>query len=352
MSERSTTVDGARTAHAARVADWLRGNAGVELDPAGATMTRLAGGNSNETFVLSSGERRVVVRMPPAHGLDPSAHSMAREWVVLRALNDTAARAPRALAYCADAEVAEAPFLAMEFVADAVSVLDELPPAYRDTSGAASELGVAAIDGLATVHTVDWRAAGLEEFGRPEGYLARQVPRWESQFRRNQTRELPMFDRVRTWLAENTPSEQPAALLHGDFHLDNCLVSVHRPEVVSIVDWEMSTIGDPLVDVGLFLALWGRRPVTRPAMPRLQAVSRSGKVIDRRDLVVRYADRTGRDVSHVDWYLVFALWKLGAVVEAAWARHVRGLATSDYSAALRHDVPALFEEAAALAGVG
>jgi aminoglycoside phosphotransferase (APT) family kinase protein len=139
--------------------------------------------------------------------------------------------------------------------------------------------------------------------------------------------------------------------MHGDFHLDNCLLSVGGPQVLAVVDWEMATIGDPMIDLGLFLSFWGNRPIEPPAMPRVQGVSRLGGAPDRVQLAIRYGELTGRDITHVNWYEAFAFWKLAVVVESAWAQHVLGEINTPYSSALEYDVPCLFAEAEIRAGV-
>jgi len=335
---------------ALRVAGWL-GAQGVAVDVDRASLRRLAGGNSNVTLVLSDGVGSWVVRRPPLHALDPSAHSMSREWTVLSALRETPMPAVRALAYCPDPVVLGVDFLVLEMVPDAVSLLDSLPPAYPDDHQALPPLGFALVDALADLQAVDWVGAGLTGFGRPDGFLRRQVPRWEAQYRRNAGRDLPLFEQVTRWLVDHLPSEQRAGILHGDYHLDNCLFSAQRPELLAVVDWEMATVGDPLVDLGLSTAFWGERPTELPAMPMIQAVSRRRGSPTRQHLVERYAERTGRDVSGIAWYQAFALWKLAVVIEPAWGQHVRGELRTPYTAALERDVPLLLEEAARFAGV-
>lgn len=333
------------------VADWFQAETGIDVDAGRASLRRLSGGNSNVTLLLEDGTGRWVVRRPPLHALDPSAHSMSREWTVLSALRGTAVPAVHALAYCRDPELLGAEFLVLEMVPDAVSVLEVLPPAYPTGAAALAPLGYALVDALAELQGLDWVGAGLTGFGRPAGFLQRQVPRWEAQYRRNQVRDLPVFDRVTQWLREHLPPDQEPGILHGDYHLDNCLFAAARPELLAVVDWEMATVGDPLVDVGLCTAFWGPRPSDPPAMPPIQGVSRAAGAPGRAELVARYADRTGRDVTHIGWYQAFALWKLAVVIEAAWGQHVRGELRTPYTAALERDVPLMFDEAAWFAGI-
>jgi aminoglycoside phosphotransferase (APT) family kinase protein len=316
------------------------------------SLVRFSGGNSNETYRLRCGDDECVLRRPPHDPLSPSAHSVAREYRLLSALSGTPVRAPRAIALCEDASVVGAPFLLMSLVDGAVPLTDTLPAAYGgDGAAALHAIGDETIDALAEVHRVDWQAAGLGDFGRPADFLARQVARWRRQYESYRCRDLPQFDRVAVWLEANRPPEQPPAILHGDIHLDNTLFDAQRPVLRAIVDWEMATVGDPLLDVGLLLALWGARPIEPCAIASVQAVTRTAPGPARADLLQRYAARTGRDVSHIDYYMALALWKLAAIIEGAYAQHVDGRLRTPYTQQLEHDVPLLLEEAAHHAGV-
>jgi aminoglycoside phosphotransferase (APT) family kinase protein len=326
---------------------WLNAHVGLALDPSSVVVQRLPGGNSNLTYLVSSEERQWVLRRPPEHGLDASAHSMAREWRLLNALRGSGVPSATPVAHGQDIEVIGAEFLVTEYLPGSVSLTDTLPGTYP--AGALELLGHGLIDALAAIQAVDWRARGLGDFGRPDGFLDRQVPRWEAQYRRHQVRALSDFDVVTDWLRGNRPPHQPPALLHGDYHLDNCLFSTAEPALHAVIDWEMATIGDPLLDLGLALAFWGPRTRTAPGMPRIQAVSRGAGAPSRTELAERYGAATGRDLTGLRWYLVFGFWKLGAIVESAWGQHVRDELRTEYTAALEHDVPALFAEAADLA---
>jgi aminoglycoside phosphotransferase (APT) family kinase protein len=165
-------------------------------------------------------------------------------------------------------------------------------------------------------------------------------------------RELQAFERLAQWNGSNLPPEQPTALFHGDFHLDNCLMTPGPPiAVAGIIDWEMASIGDPLVDLGLLLAFWGDERPAEPAIPWVQAVTRSAGAPARRELAERYALRSGRSVEAIDWYMAFAFWKLAAIVEGAYAQHVHGMLDTAYARELETDVPRLLSEAAAIAGL-
>ncbi|MDQ3946191.1 MAG: phosphotransferase family protein [Actinomycetota bacterium] len=318
--------------------------------PGPLTAERVGGGNSNATFVVRGQGRPLVVRRPPAAAVSGTAHSMAREHRVLRALAGTGVPAPRPVAYCDDPEVTGAPFLVMEHV-DGVSITDTLPGAYDPGEATLRRLGEEMIDGLAALHRVDWEAAELGDFGKPDQFLERQVPRWTRQYESHAVRDLPRFAQLARWLEAHRPPQWTAGIMHGDFHLDNCLFARHEPRLLAIIDWELATIGDPLMDVGLALAFWGPRPLDPPAMPQVQAVSRRSGAPDRDELARRYAQRSGRTVEHLTWYMVLAFWKLAAIVEGAYAQYLDGRLTTDYARRLGDDVPRLLEEAGHAAGL-
>ena len=326
------------------LADTLGETGPFELNP-------LSGGNSNETVAVTTARGgRWILRRPPAASLAPGAHAMEREHVIMQALSGQPVPSPRTLGVIVAEDVPQTPALLMEHV-DGVALTDTLPDSYPPQPQAATEIGEAVIDALAALHSVPWREAGLESFGKPEGFLERQVPRWRKQLERYRTRELPHLDELTVWLEANRPPTFEAGIMHGDFHLDNCLLTPAPPiSVAAIVDWEMSTIGDPLMDLGLFLAFWGHdRPDDYPAMPRVQAVSRIPGAPSRAALAARYAERSDRSVEHLDWYCAMAFFKLAMIVEGAYAQHVDGRLRTPYAAALEHDVPALLREAAGFA---
>jgi len=340
-SQNALSVDPALSA-------WLSQALGV--DPP-FVLRPLTGGNSNETLELRAEHRRWIVRRPPAEAISKSAHDMAREHRVLTALQGTGAPAPAPAAFCDDASVPGAPFLVMEAV-DGHAITDEMPAAYRDVRDAPVLVGQAGVDALAALHSVDWRAAGLEGFGRPEGFLERQVGRWSAQFEKYRSRPLPEFDRLAEWLTEHRPPAGDPGILHGDYHLDNVLLTP-GPEIApaAIIDWEMTTIGDPLLDLGLYLAFWGSDRPDPPAMPHVQGVSRIEGTASRAALAARYEERSGRSVEHLDWYMALAFWKLAAIVEGAYAQYLAGTLLTPYAARLEDDVPRLLSEACGFAGL-
>ncbi|MCX6386174.1 MAG: phosphotransferase family protein [Solirubrobacterales bacterium] len=325
---------------ATTLAPWLTEVTG---DHGPFTVERLSGGNSNETLLVSSPTASRVMRRPPAAAIDASAHNLEREYQMLMALSDTHVPVPRPIATAAQPTPGGPPALLMEHL-DGVSLTAELPPQYP--AGALETVAYASIDALADLHSLPWRTLGLEEFGRPDGFLERQVRRWQKQYISHQHRELPDFDIVATWLDDNCPPSGEAGILHGDFHCDNCLFSRTEPvRLLAIIDWEMSTIGDPLLDIGLMLGLWGVERPSPCAMPKIQGFSRAPGAPTRAALAQRYENRSGRSLEHLNYYMALALWKLAAIVEGAHLHFTTGDLKSEYAEALGTDVPLLLAEA-------
>lgn len=320
-------------------------------DPGPFSLLALSGGNSNETLELRSPAARRILRRPPAEAIDPSAHAMGREHRILAALAPSEVPSPQPLALCDDPAVPGAPFLVMEAV-DGAAVTVALPDDYPPGADGAQAIGAAVVDALATLHGAPWSALGLEGFGRPEGFLDRQVDRWSLQLDRYRVRDLPWHAEIGRWLEDNRPPEGEPGILHGDFHFDNCLMTRDAPiRVAAIIDWEMATIGDPLLDLGLFLGFWGPDRLVPRAMPRIQAVSACAGAPSRAELAARYAQRSGRSVEHLAWYMTLAFWKLATITEGAYAQFVAGTLTSHYARQLERDVPLLLHEAAGFAGL-
>ena len=326
-----------------RLAPWMDAH---DIEPEKPLeIERITTGHSNEVFRIRRGSLDAVLRRPPRTPLSPTAHDMVREFTVLQAFfQRSEVPVPQPLALCADPDVIGAPFYLMAPI-DGVVVRDRMPAELAGDSGAPRACACALIDALAGIHGFDWRHNGLADFGKPEGYLGRQVPRWLGQLDRYRTRALPEVDDAGRWLTANTPVMQPPAVIHGDYKLDNVMFAPRLPvELVAVVDWEQSTIGDPLVDLGWVIGLWvepGERASLAGASPFGDAVD----VPTRRELVDRYANATGRDVSQLAFYCVLGLFKLACVMEGSYARFKAGTSDDAYFAALEAGVPALARRA-------
>ena len=315
-------------------------------------LERHRAGHSNETFFVTRGDDEWVLRRPPRGAFLPTAHDVLREYRVLQALADTPVRAPRPLVACEDPAVLGAPFYLMERVRGTV-IRGELPAGFRADAqaGARAGLGEELVDGLVELHAVDWRAAGLEGFGKPAGYLERQVRRWRGQLElaTEFSRPLPELSRVGEWLAAHVPESGAASIVHGDYKLDNVVFAEDPPaRLLAILDWEMCTIGDPLADVGWMISFW-REAVDPPdVLERDTAVTRLPGFQRRDDLLARYRARTGRVMTDLTFYLVLAVWKLAVLLEGSYARHLAGLTDDPLFAELQDGVPALGRRALAM----
>ncbi|GAA1880197.1 putative kinase, aminoglycoside phosphotransferase (APT) family [Williamsia serinedens] len=285
----------------------------------------ISGGRSNLTFGVTDGATKWVVRRPPTSGLTPSAHDMNREWTVTRALQGTAVPVARTVAFDAEGTVLGAPCTVVEFVEGTVirsaSELDALDDAAVDRNVDAL------IRTLADLHAVDHEAVGLGEFGRPEGFVARQVKTWTRQWGIVKTRELPDVEKLAGLLADNIPTDSANAIVHGDFRVDNTILDADDPGVVrAVVDWEMSTLGDPITDVALMCVY--RQPIFDRVLG-LSAAWTSDRYPDTDDLAQRYATAAGVEMAHWGFYLALANFKLGVIGEGIAYRALQGSSSGE-----------------------
>jgi aminoglycoside phosphotransferase (APT) family kinase protein len=305
-------------------------------------------GHSNVTFLLVRGEATVVLRRPPRPPFPPSAHDVLREARILQALAGTPVPVPRVLLACEDATILGVPFYVMDHV-DGVVASAQAPPALASPEHRLA-MGTALVDVLAALHAVDWRALGLEGFGRPAGYAERQVRRFASLWEETRTRELPAVDEVGRWLAERVPPAQDATIVHGDYRIGNVMFGRAAPaRMLAVLDWEMATLGDPLADLGYFTATYARPGEAPNAMTDLSAATRERGFPEREDLARRYATRTGRSIELLGWYQVLALWKACVFLEGSYRRYRAGTTDDAWFATLGERVPQLAETARRLA---
>jgi aminoglycoside phosphotransferase (APT) family kinase protein len=306
---------------------------------------RIGEGHSNFTFLVSRGDARVVLRRPPRPPLPPSAHDVLREARLLRALEATDVRVPRVLAVGEDESVLGVPFYVMEEMRGSV-VTSDVPPALDNEEGR-RKLCEELVDALVEVHAVDWRACGLEGYGKPTGYLERQVRRFTGLWDYNKTREVPVVEEVRDWLAGNLPESPESTIVHGDYRLGNVMVADEPPaRVVAIFDWELSTIGDPLADVGYLTVTWAQSDdPADTTFARLSAATRKPGFMTRAELTARYEERSGRSVSALNWYQALAMWKAAVFMEGNFKRYTLGASDDPYLALFDEGVPALAEKA-------
>jgi aminoglycoside phosphotransferase (APT) family kinase protein len=286
----------------------------------------IAAGMSNLTYVVTpaggSAEDAVILRRPPTGAVLATAHDMAREHRVISALGPTAVPVPRTLHLCTDESVLGAPFYVMERVVG-LHVVREFPAGYADEPAQRRAIGERLVDVLADLHSVDYAAVGLGEFGRPEGFAARQVRRWTKQWEATRDRDRPGLDALAARLAETVPGGQRSSVVHGDYRLDNCLLDPDEPgRIKAVLDWEMSTLGDPLTDLGMMFVYWPEAGEERASM--LSPVTTLEGFPTRREVAGRYAQRTGADLSDLNWYVAFAFFKFAAIVAGIVARSAAG----------------------------
>jgi aminoglycoside phosphotransferase (APT) family kinase protein len=290
-------------------------------------------GHSNVTYLIERDDSEVVLRRPPRPPLPPSAHDVLREARLLRALADTPARVPDVLAVCADEDTIGAPFYVMERVEGEVIVSSV--PAAIDTPAERRRIGEQLIDALVEIHAVDWRAAGLEGFGKPTGYLERQLRRFTGLWELNKTREIGAVESVGRWLAANMPPQDPpppATIVHGDFRLGNTIFAATAPaQLRAVLDWEMATIGDPLADIGYLCMMWSEPgDPTSGLREHLGNVTKAEGFPTRAELIARYEERSGRSMSNIRWYTTLALWKSVVFMEGNYKRAIAGTTDDPY----------------------
>jgi len=287
-------------------------------------------GHSNVTYMIERAGEAFVLRRPPRPPLPPSAHDVLREARLLSALWDTPARVPRVLAVGDDESVIGSPFYIMEMIVGEVIV--ESIPAPLDTVEQRRLTGEQLIDALVEIHAVDWRAAGLEDFGKPTGYLERQLRRFNGLWDLNKTREIPEVESVGAWLAENVPESGPATIVHGDFRLGNTIFAAQAPaRLLAVLDWEMATIGDPLADLGYLCMMWTEQGDPAGGLrEHLGKVTRAEGFPNRAELIARYEELSGRSMSNIRWYTALALWKSIVFMEGNYKRAIAGTTDDPY----------------------
>ena len=316
------------------VTDWLAGHAGL-VAPLGFEL--ISGGRSNLTYAVTDASgRKIVLRRPPTSHVLSTAHDMGREYRVISALRDTAVPVAVALAFCEDEAVNDRPFYLMEFVDGYV---------LRDVAGTEAVLdvprrrvaGEQLIDVLAAIHRVDVDAVGLGNFARRDGYIERQLRRWHGQFGKSQEqakeigvyRPVPLVDEVAKILTDRLPAQQGTAIVHGDYRLDNTIMSGDG-RIMAVLDWELCTLGDPLADVGTLLAYWAEdatdqaeRATASPAVVTMAQSAATGLpgFPTRSEIAARYVAGSGRDLTNIGYYVAFAYWKLACILEGVFVRY-------------------------------
>jgi len=307
----------------AKLEPFLRSHFPAERQ--GITLRQFPSGHSNLTYSVLLGDREMVLRRPPFGSKVKSAHDMGREFRVLSKLHNAYPLAPGVLLYCDDENIIGAPFYLMQRLRGIIIRRDP-PPGLLFSAPTARQLSENFIDNLARLHALDFAAIGLAEIGRPDGYLQRQVAGWIERYFGSKTHDLPEVDQIAAWLRQHMPAASEAALIHNDYKYDNTVLNPDNPtEIIGLLDWEMSTIGDPLTDLGTALAYW-----IDPNDPaELQEIcwgpTTCAGNLTRAGLVERYARKTGCDITHMPFYLAFARFKVTVIVQQIYYRYHHGL---------------------------
>jgi len=301
------------------VEGWLTANIAGATAPF--SYAQIAGGHSNLTFRVddAAGHRYVLRRPPLGHRL-ASAHDMRREHKIIAGLAATDVPVAPALGLCTDESVNDLPFYVMSYVDGHVIRDKDTAEAVLGRHGCA-RASESIVDTMAKIHAVDLERAGLADLGRHEGYIERQLNRWHGNIVEQRTRELPLVDRVHAELLGRIPAQGPATLVHGDYRLDNCMVDA-TGEVIAVLDWEICTLGDPMADLGLLMVYWNGPDDDTSAWAN--PVNTADGFFNRAQLAERYARVSGRDISHLDFYVSFAYWKLACILEGVYARYLGG----------------------------
>ena len=297
--------------------EWLGDRLGEQSLPLTAAPLGADMGMGNALFELRRGGEEWVLRRPPAVLNDKSASNMAREYRILKALDGSAVPHPVARALCEDPGVIGAPFLIMDKV-DGFTPGFVLPEPFSSDPGLRHDLAMAYVDALVDLAEVDWEAQGLQDLGKPDGFLERQVPRWLAQLDRYRVRDLPQLDYVVDWLERNRPEMGKPTIMHGDYSPFNVMVAPEPPaRLAAVIDWDTGTIGDPLLDIGHLLARW-----TNPGEEPVIGLQAGGTehYPTRAEMAHRYAERSGRDLSALPYYECLALFKLAVILEGTYAR--------------------------------
>ena len=306
--------------------EYLRGK--VESVDSRLEVQQFPSGHSNLTYLLATGGREYVLRRAPLGPVAPKAHDMAREYQVLYALHPYFPEAPKVFHLCEDPAVIGAVFYLMER-RRGIILRDRVPQQIERLPDYSRLISEAFIDCLVRLHAVDLHSSGLLALGKPEGFLERQVRGWADRWQHSKTEDLPAMEIVIGWLCDTMPASAPATLVHNDYKLDNVMLSAESPVgIEAVLDWEMATIGDPLVDVGLSLCYWYWAAAPELGSHGVQALTANPGWYRREEFIARYAEHTGRDLTRIAYYEILGIFKLAVILQQIYYRFHRGQ-TSD-----------------------
>jgi aminoglycoside phosphotransferase (APT) family kinase protein len=339
MLRRMTALDGTKPVRKGEELDVAALARFLDVPAETIEITQFPGGHSNLTYLVKMGDREIVLRRPPFGNTVKTAHDMGREVRMLTRLGPHYDKAPRVVAHTEDASILGAPFYLMERVRGVI-IRRALPE-----GASARNISELVIDGLAELHAIDVTEKALLDLGKPEGFVERQVRGWSERYVAAQTDEIPDMPALSKWVSENMPASPPPTIVHNDWKHDNLVLSPELNRIVGVLDWEMSTIGDPLIDLGTTLAYW----VGTGDDDLLRAVAfcptTAEGSLTRKEVATRYAEKSGRDVSGMLFYYVFALFKNAVVAQQIYTRYKKGLTKDERFASFIYGVRALAAQA-------
>jgi len=352
----STVLDSARNVRsgeeldAEKLRQWLTGN--IPELKGDISIQQFPSGHSNLTYLLKVGEKELVLRRPPFGSKVKTAHDMGREYKVLSHLSQAYPPAPRPLALCDDVSVLGAPFYVMQRI-HGVILRKGIPEGVSLPPQKLRTLCESFIDNLLTLHAVDWKAIGLSDLGKPEGYVERQVSGWTRRYKDSQTDDIPVIEEVARWLAQRMPKESGASIIHNDYKYDNIVLDPVDPtRIIGVLDWEMSTVGDPLMDLGTALGYWIQADDSDELRMLPFGPTDLPGSFTRQQLADRYAEKSGKPIADLLFYFCFALFKTAVVLQQIYFRYKQGLTKDERFAPLIFGVQILASRAAAAAEAG
>jgi aminoglycoside phosphotransferase (APT) family kinase protein len=321
-------------------------------EPGAILVRQYPSGHSNLTYSLKIGSREMVLRRPPFGSKVKTAHDMGREFRVLSKLHAQYPPAPQVLCFCDDDSVLGAPFYLMKPI-HGVILRRDVPPGVDFSQDVARRVSESFLDNLALLHSLDYSSIGLADLGKPQGYLERQVRGWIERYHGSRTHDIPQVEAVSNWIQQHMPSSGSAALIHNDYKYDNVVLDPNDlAKIIGVLDWEMCTIGDPLTDLGSALAYWVDASDPSEILETRWGPTTYPGSLTRAQLVQRYAQKTGRDVSDMSFYLVFARFKIAVIVQQIYYRYHQGLTHDERFATMPHRIKLLFRSALETAETG
>src|SRR5579863_5229755 len=331
-----------------KVEQYLRNH--IEgLGPGSLQVRQFPSGASNLTYLLQIGDWEAVLRRQPLGPIPPKAHDMERESGLLQKIHPVFPLAPNPYLFCSDLSILGVPFYVMERLIGEV-LNNTFPPEVTPSVELCQGISYMVVDTLVQIHSIDWQAAGLSDFGYPQGYLSRQVKSFIERYFRAQTDDIPQVEPLVRWLAEHIPNSPPPTLIHQDFKLNNMLLNPHDlTKAVAVLDWEMTTIGDPLLDLAISLGYWVLADDPIELQSILPMVTMTPGFISRESFMQLYAQKSGRDLSSMHFYMTFAYFKLAVILQQIYVRWKRGQTQDERFAIFGSRVHSLILHAASLA---